>query len=101
MWHLRRLGEPMTRSDLARALHDAHGGLTYPDARALVDQVISAISEGLVSDGHVVLSGFGTFRVVRRKPRLGRNIARGERVVVPSRNALVFVPSRNLTGRGR
>jgi len=91
----------MTRSDLARALHAAHGGLTYPDARALVDDVVKAICDGLVRDGHVVLSGFGTFRVVKRKPRLGRNIARGEKVVVPSRNALVFVPSRSLSGKSR
>ena len=75
-------------------------GAAVRAARRLVDAVIEAVCEGLVADGHVVLSGFGTFRVVKRKPRLGRNIARGEKVVVPSRNALVFVPSRNFTGKG-
>lgn len=91
----------MTRSDLAKALHEAHGGLTYPDARLLVDQVIQAICEGLSADGHVVLSGFGTFRVVKRKPRLGRNISKGEKVLVPPRNALVFMPSKNFSGESK
>ncbi len=90
----------MRRSDLAQALHDAHGGLTYPAARELVDVVILALSEALAMEGRVVLSGFGTFKVVERKPRLGRDIARGKQVQVPSRRGIVFVSSRKLS-RGR
>ncbi len=89
----------MRRSDMAQALHEAHGGLTHPAARALVDMVILGLSEALVAEGHLVLSGFGTFRVVARKPRLGRDIARGKQVQVPSRKGVVFVPSRKLTRR--
>jgi len=89
----------MRRSDLAQALHEAHGGITHPASRALVDTVIFALSEALVTEGHVVLSGFGTFRVVTRKPRLGRDIARGEQVQVPSSKGIVFVPSRKLGRR--
>ncbi|MEJ2368517.1 MAG: HU family DNA-binding protein [Acidobacteriota bacterium] len=86
----------MTRLDIAKKVHSAHGGLTLPQAKALVDEVLDSIKDGLVEEGHVVLSGFGTFRVVRRKPRMGRDLAKGVPVPVPARNGLVFIPSRNL-----
>jgi len=84
----------MTRADLTRKVHDAHGGLTLAHAHALVTTVFQVIEEGLVKDGKVVLSGFGTFRVVSRKERVGRDIRRGVAVPIPSRCDVVFVPSR-------
>ena len=53
----------MTRVELARTVHASHGGLTLLAARELVNAMFEAVQEGLSRDGHVVISGFGTFRV--------------------------------------
>lgn len=89
----------MTRAELTRRIHEAHGGLTLQGAKGLVDKVFDLLLEGLLRDGHVVLSGFGTFRVVQRKERRGWDIGKRSPVKVPARKDVVFVPSRRSSKR--
>lgn len=42
-------------------------------ATRLLDCVLAGIHKGLLEDGSVTLTGFGTFEVKVRKPRVGRN----------------------------
>lgn len=90
----------MTRAELTRRIHEAHGGLTLQAAKALVDQVFDLLQEGLLEEGHVVLSGFGTFRVVLRKERRGWDIGKRSPVRVPARKDVIFVPSRRALRKG-
>ncbi len=84
----------MTRADLARRVYLAHGGMTYASAQQVVEQVLEAMTEGICHEGRLVLSGFGTFRVVKRKARTGRDLSKGKPVSIPERKTVVFVPSR-------
>jgi DNA-binding protein HU-beta len=84
----------MTRADLARKVYSAHGGMTYASAQQVVEQVLEAMMEGICTEGRLVVSGFGTFRVVKRKARTGRDLSKGRPVSIPERNTVVFVPSR-------
>ena len=84
----------MTRADLARKVYEAHGGMTYASAQVVVEQVLDAMVDGICTEGRLVLSGFGTFRVVKRKARTGRDLSKGKPVSIPERNTVVFVPSR-------
>ena len=90
----------MTRAELTRKIHEAHGGLTLQAAKDIVDLVFELLQKGLVEEGHVVLSGFGTFRVVRRKERRGWDIGKRSPVKVPARKDVTFVPSRRALRRG-
>ena len=47
-------------------------------AQRLVDAVLDGIRRGLQEDETVTLTGFGTFEVKSRKPRIGRNPRTGE-----------------------
>ncbi len=53
---------------VARELHTSK-----LQAGRLVDAVLDGIKEGLVEDGTVTITGFGTFEVKDRKARVGRN----------------------------
>ena len=53
------------------------------------NEVISAIQKG----EHIEIRGFGTFKVVTRAPRTGRNPKTGEEVPISPRRVLVFKPS--------
>jgi DNA-binding protein HU-beta len=68
--------------------------MTFASAQQVVEQVLEAMMQGICTEGRLVVSGFGTFRVVKRKARTGRDLSKGRPVSIPERNTVVFVPSR-------
>ncbi len=84
----------MTKGDLATQIYQMHGGLTRKQANHLIENLFEIISSSLKKEGHIVISGFGTFKVVKRKPKLGRIIKEQKVIVIPERNNVVFVPSK-------
>lgn len=84
----------MTRAELAKKIHEAHGGMTFEEARRTVETVLGLLTEGLCRDGRLLVSGFGTFKVMKRKARTGRALGKGSPVRIPTRKTVVFVPSR-------
>ena len=86
----------MTKAHLTEAIYRRHGAISRREAAALVDLVLSRIRQGLVAGKPVKITGFGSFSVVRRKPRRGRNPRTGEPVMIPGRVSPVFRPSRQV-----
>ena len=84
----------ITRVELIRALINL--GLSEPAARNVVETVWQEITAALTRGDKVVLPGFGTFRVARRRPRLARNPRTGVRVQVPAKKVVTFQASREL-----
>jgi integration host factor subunit beta len=65
----------------------------------LVRQVFESVTDVLMAHGRVEVGGFGTFELVRRKPRHARNPRTGDRVEVPERTHIRFKPTRSLQSR--
>jgi nucleoid DNA-binding protein len=86
----------MTKADLAQMLFPGHDGLTNRDALRLVDLLFDIVKRHLKRGESIHIVGFGTFEVVNRKPRRGRNPVTGEPIQLPGHRALVFRPSRSL-----
>ena len=84
----------MTRVELAKKVYAAHGGVTFASAQQIVGTVLDLMMEGLTQEGRLVISGFGTFKVVKRKSRTGRDMGKGLPVQIPERKTVVFIPSR-------
>lgn len=84
----------MTRVELAKKVYLAHGGITFASAQEIVGSVLELMMEGLTKEERLVISGFGTFKVVKRKSRTGRDMGKGLPVQIPERKTVVFVPSR-------
>jgi DNA-binding protein HU-beta len=51
-------------------------------ANRLLDTVLDSIRQGLASEGTVTITGFGTFEVKYRKPRVGRNPHTGDPIQI-------------------
>lgn len=85
----------MTKADIVDRIADATG-LTKTDTALIVERFLATVAEALREDQHIEIRGFGTFKVVRRAPRTGRNPKSGETVSIPSRPVPVFKPSRDL-----
>ena len=64
------------------------------EAQAAVDCVLESISQALKKGDAVTLVGFGTFKVVKRKARTGRNPQTGAEIKISASNAPKFVPGK-------
>ena len=69
-------------------------GLSKKDAANAVNATIETIKKN-VKKG-VTLIGFGTFKVVRRKARIGRNPQTGEKIKIKAKNVVKFKPGKGL-----
>ena len=84
----------MVKADLALIVYETHGGVTHQESKELVELIFSKIKVSLLRGENVKLSGFGSFRVISLKSRLGRNPqARTKMQLKPSRR-VAFRPSR-------
>lgn len=66
------------------------------DAEKALKATLGAISKELKKGGTVTLIGFGTFSVLKRKARKGKNPRTGEALKIPARKVPKFKPGKNL-----
>ena len=88
----------VTRSDLADKLR-AKFGLTSADAYKLVDVIFDEISEALIHGEEVKFAGLGTFKILEKNARMGRNPKTGAPAVITARNVVTFRPSTEFRNR--
>jgi DNA-binding protein HU-beta len=65
-------------------------------AEKSLKEVIKFIEEELIENSTFVLKGFGSFSVVHRKKRKGRNPRTGEEILIPAKKVVKFKPSKAL-----
>lgn len=71
-------------------------GLANRACKQTVDAVISTITDSLAKREKITLVGFGSFKVITRKSRRGRNPQTGEKIQIPTKEVPRFVPGKNL-----
>jgi DNA-binding protein HU-beta len=62
----------MNKTEMIAKLAEKNG-MTKKDAQKALEGLIEIISDEIKDGGSVTLTGFGTFPVADRKPRIGRN----------------------------
>jgi len=71
-------------------------GLAKKMCKKTVDSVVSTITDSLAKREKVTLVGFGSFKVITRKSRRGRNPQTGEEIQIPTKEVPKFAPGKNL-----
>lgn len=89
----------MTKMDLVEVVYHLHGGISRRESLAIVERLLHRIKVELRQARRVQISGFGSFEVVDRKRRKGRNPKTGETIEIGPKQSLVFRPSRALVTR--
>jgi DNA-binding protein HU-beta len=79
----------MTKADLIAAVA-ADANVTKKVAGAVVDSVFANLATDLEAGNKTTITGFGTFNVVERAARVGRNPQTGEVISIPARKAVTF-----------
>ena len=82
----------ITRLDLANAIKDRFG-LTVADSYKMIDIIFDEIEQSLVNGENVKITGFGTFKILSKSARIGRNPKTGIPAVISARRVASFRPS--------
>jgi nucleoid DNA-binding protein len=69
---------------------------TKKEAAEAVDATFAAIQKALKKGGEVTLVGFGTFKVNKRKARIGRNPQTGAALKIAAKKVPVFKAGKGL-----
>ncbi len=85
----------MTKGDLVEALAKKTK-CSKACANDCLNIILDEITKSLAKGKSVVLTGFGTFSVVRRKARTGRNPQTGATIKIPARTVPKFKAGKKL-----
>lgn len=85
----------MTKAELIDKIA-AGAGLSKSDAAKALDSTLNAVKASLKKGQKVTLVGFGTFAIVKRKARKGRNPRTGAVINIPAAKTPKFTAGKAL-----
>ena len=88
----------MTKADLVGIMAD-EAGITKAAASEALDAFVTAVTKELKKSGKLGLVGFGTFSVVKRKAREGRNPQTGKAIKIPAKKVVKFKAGKTLADK--
>lgn len=80
----------MTKADLIAKIQEKAGLGSKAAAGKALDALLEAIQDALAGGDSVTLVGFGSFKVVKRAARKGRNPQTGAEIDIPASKAVKF-----------
>lgn len=86
----------MKKDGLVDIVMKAAGTTTKKQAQQAVDAVFDAITRALGRGEEVGITGFGTFKAVKTKARMGVNPKTGEKLQIPASVKPKFKPGKDL-----
>ena len=82
-----------TRKDLSNSIYKTLG-FSKNFSSTIVDDFFEILIQQLVKFRKIKISSFGTFEVINKKERIGRNPKTKEPKIISSRNVITFKPSK-------
>ena len=89
----------MVKSELVRKLCDMHTNILRKDMEKIVEIITSEIVNALCRNEAVEIRGFGRFKTVDRKARIGRNPKNSNPVEIPEKKAIKWKMSKTFFNR--
>lgn len=83
----------MNKKDIIKKIAE-NTGVTQKDTTIIVDELLNVIVENVQAD-KVSIAGFGTFEVVERASRIGRNPQTSKEIFIPKHKVVKFKPAKN------
>lgn len=85
----------MTKEELIKKISQK-AEVTQAVAKKCLDAFLETVKETVKKKEEVRLVGFGTFKVVKRKERKGKNPRTGEAITIPAKEVVKFIPGKDL-----
>ena len=81
-----------TRKDLSNKIYQ-NLGFSKNYSSTIIDNFFETLIQELLKSNKIKISSFGTFRVINKKERIGRNPKTKEKAIIVSRKVVRFKPS--------
>ena len=78
----------MVKSELLKKLCDLYPGILRKDMEKIMEIIFLEIGEALREGRNIEIRGFGTYKIAKRKARIGRNPKNSELVQIPEKKAI-------------
>jgi len=82
----------LTRKDLSNKIHKVLG-FSKNFSSKIVDDFFELLADELIKKNKVKISSFGTFKIINKKERIGRNPKTKVEAKISSRKVATFKPS--------
>ena len=86
----------MTKAAFVKTLKEQTGLATLAQAETAYENLFAIIKASLKKGDDVAITGFGSFKVVKRNARKGRNPRTGKEIQIPASKAVKFKPGKAL-----
>jgi len=81
-----------TRKDLSKRIFQ-NLGFSKRYSSILIDNFFETLIQELIKSNKIKISSFGTFKVINKKKRIGRNPKTKEEAIIAPRKVVKFSPS--------
>ena len=82
----------LTRKNLSSKIYQTIG-FSKNFSSVIIDNFFESLVEELINENKVKISSFGTFKVINKKERIGRNPKTKIETIITSRKVATFKPS--------
>ncbi len=85
----------MNKQELVDAIA-AESGLSKKDSKEALDALVKTVGETLKKGDNIALVGFGSFSVIQKAARTGKNPQTGKPIDIAAKKAVKFRPGKEL-----
>ena len=89
----------MVRSELLQKMCNLHPNILRKDMEKIFDLIFVEFTKTLCKGKNIEIRGFGSYKVARRKARIGRNPRSSEVVQIPEKKAIKWKMSKTFFNR--
>ena len=89
----------MVKSELLQKLCNLHPNILRRDIEKILEIIFLEIAGALSNGKNIEIRGFGTYKIIKRKARVGRNPKNSELVQIPEKKAIKWKISKTFFNR--
>ena len=89
----------MVKSELVQKLCNMYPNILRKDIEKILNVIFIEIIQRLSKGKNIEIRGFGSYKVIQRKARIGRNPKNSEKIEIPEKKAIKWKMSKILYNR--
>ena len=89
----------MVRSQLLQKMCDLHPNILRKDMEKIFEIIFLEFTKSFCRGENIEIRGFGTYKIAKRKARIGRNPKNSELVQIPEKKAIKWKMSKTFFNR--
>ena len=89
----------MVRSELLQKMRNLHPNILSRDMEKIFEIIFLEFTKALCRDENIEIRGFGTYKVAKRKARIGRNPKNSQLIQIPEKRMIKWKMSKTFFNR--